>query len=105
MRKILAVAALFLSASASADYQVEITEVHTGTAPAGYPAVMGIARNTTNGSLANVFVKFKLYDKDGNVVGNTLAHAQDIGPGETWKFAAPTTVPFTEAKLGGVDVK
>lgn len=105
MRKTLAVAAIFLSTAASADYRVNISELHTGTAPAGYPAVMGLARNTTNGSLSAVFVKFKLYDADGNVVGNTVAHGQDIGPGETFKFAAPTTVPFAEAKLGDVDVK
>ncbi|WP_371877854.1 FxLYD domain-containing protein [Pseudomonas chlororaphis] len=36
--------------------------------------------------LANVFVKFKLYDSEGSVVGNTIAHGQDIGPGENWKF-------------------
>ncbi|MEN5240318.1 MULTISPECIES: FxLYD domain-containing protein [Pseudomonas] len=105
MRKILALAALFLSTAASADWRVEVSDLHTGKAPAGYPAVMGLARNTTNGTLSNVFVKFKLYDEDGNIVGNTMAAGQDIGPGETWKFAAPTTVPFNEAKLGEVDVK
>ncbi|MBS3183738.1 hypothetical protein JIQ88_01415 [Pseudomonas sp. PCH44] len=105
MRKILALAALFLSTAANADWRVEVSDVHTGKAPAGYPAVMGLARNTTNGTLPHVFVKFKLYDETGNVVGNTMAAAEDIGPGETWKFAAPTTVPFNEAKLGEVEVK
>lgn len=105
MHKILAVAAIFLSTAANADYRVDISNLHTGTAPAGYPAVMGLARNTTNGTLSNVFVRFKLYDEAGNVVGNSMAHGQDIGPGETFKFAAPTTVPFAEAKLGDVDVK
>lgn len=105
MRKILALAALLLSASANADWRVEVSDLHTGKAPAGYPAVMGLARNTTNGTLSNVFVKFKLYDEEGNIVGNTMAAGQDIGPGETWKFVAPTTVPFSEAKLGEVDVK
>ncbi|UCR87467.1 FxLYD domain-containing protein [Pseudomonas chlororaphis] len=65
---------------------------------------MGVAHNNRNATLANVFVKFKLYDSEGSVVGNTIAHGQDIGPGENWKFSAPATTPFSEAKLSSVQV-
>ncbi|MGY4816334.1 FxLYD domain-containing protein [Pseudomonas chlororaphis subsp. piscium] len=54
--------------------------------------------------MANVFVKFKLYDSEGSVVGNTIAHGQDIGLSESWKFLAPATTPFSEAKLSSVQV-
>lgn len=105
MRKILAVAVLFLSSTVIADDRVTVSDLQVGNAAAGYPAVMGVAHNNTNTTLGNVFVKFKLYDREGNVVGNTIAHGQDIGPGENWKFAAPTTAPFAEAKLSSLQIQ
>ncbi|MEE4704667.1 FxLYD domain-containing protein [Pseudomonas alliivorans] len=102
MRKIVAFAALLLSFGASAADRVTISELQVGTAPAGYPAVMGIAHNNTSTTLSAVFVTFNLYDDAGNVVGNTTAAGQNIGPGENLKFSAPTLVPFSEAKVTGV---
>jgi hypothetical protein len=104
MRKIVAIAALLLASAASADNRVTISDVSVGPAPAGYPAVMGVAHNNTNGTLSAVFVTFNLYDNTGSVVGNATAGGQNIGPGENLKFAAPTSVPFSEAKLTGVQV-
>jgi hypothetical protein len=104
MRKILAIAALLMSTFALADDRVTVSGIHAGKAPEGFIAVMGTAHNNTNAQLGSVFVKFKLYDAAGNVIGNTVAHAADIGPGENWKFSAPTTAPFAQAKLSSIDI-
>lgn len=104
MRKIIALTALLLSTAAIADDRVTVSGLQVGKADAGYPEVSGIAHNNTDVTLANVFVKFKLYDSAGNVVGNTAAHGQDIGPGENWKFSAPATQAFSKATLSDVKV-
>lgn len=104
MRKILALAALLMSPLLMADDRVTISDIHVDKAPEGFVAVMGMAHNNTSSSLGSVFVKFKLYDSAGNVIGNTVAHGADIGPGENWKFSAPTTAPFAQAKLSSIDI-
>ncbi|VVD71802.1 hypothetical protein PEP31012_00644 [Pandoraea eparura] len=55
----------------------------------GFPAIVGIATNTGNALVRDAFVKFNLYDAQGNIVGNTIAHGQNIGPSERWRFEAP----------------
>ncbi|MCE0914712.1 FxLYD domain-containing protein [Pseudomonas sp. NMI760_13] len=101
MIKVLAFAASLFAFSAVAADKVTVSGLNVSNA-AGYPAVEGLARNNTNATLANVFVKFKLYNPAGQVVGNTIAHGQDIGPGETWKFSAPATGSFSRAELSQV---
>ena len=104
MRKILAIAALLITTAVISEDRVTLSNIHAGTAPEGYNAVMGMAHNNTNAPLGSVFVKFKLYDAAGNVIGNTIAHGSDIGPGENWKFSAPTAMPFAQAKLSSVEI-
>ncbi|EPM91285.1 MULTISPECIES: FxLYD domain-containing protein [Pseudomonas] len=103
MKKVLALAGLLLSATVFANDKVEVQNIQVVNIPGG-SSIQGIAHNNTNATLKNIFVNFKLYDKQGNVVGNTLAHGQDIGPGENFKFAADTNKSFAEARLSGVDV-
>lgn len=103
MRKIFAIAALLLSSTVMADDRVTISKIRVDAA-SPLSAVQGMAHNNSNATLANVFVKFKLYDGAGNVVGNTVAHGQDIGPGENWKFSAPATQAFSKAELSSVTI-
>lgn len=35
-----------------------------------------------------VQVTINLYDKDGNLIGSTLANVNNLEPGKTWKFKA-----------------
>ncbi|MGE7957030.1 FxLYD domain-containing protein [Pseudomonas sp. NPDC089530] len=103
MRKIFAIAALLLSSIAMADDRVTVSGIQVGAA-GSLSAVTGLAHNNSNATLANVFVKFKLYDGAGNIVENTVAHGQDIGPGENWKFSAPAAQAFSRAELSSVTV-
>ncbi|WP_051066064.1 FxLYD domain-containing protein [Pseudomonas fluorescens] len=104
MRITVALAALFFCTLAIAEDKVSISGLQVVNASAAYSVVQGVAHNNTDTTLTNVFVKFKLYDQQGTVVGNTIAHGADLGPGENWKFSAPATVPFAEAKLSSVQV-
>jgi hypothetical protein len=55
----------------------------------GFPAIVGVVANTGAAVVHDAFVKFNLYDSQGNIVGNTIAHGRNIGPGERWQFEAP----------------
>ncbi|WP_282362130.1 FxLYD domain-containing protein [Pseudomonas sp. PS01300] len=101
MLKMLALAAALFATATLASEKVTVSDLQV-TNNGAYPAVEGLALNNTQTTLRNVFVKFKLYNASGQVVGNTIAHGQDIGPGETWKFSAPATQAFTEAQLSQV---
>jgi len=103
MLKALALALSFFSMAAMATDKVSVSNIQVKDA-GGYLAVEGLARNNTDTTLNNVFVKFKLYNSAGQLVNNTVAHGQDIAPGETWKFSAPAPGNFQKAQLSGVTV-
>lgn len=103
MLKILAFAVSFFAMSAMAADKVSVSNIQVNNTD-GYLAVEGLARNNTDTTLKNIFVKFKLYNSAGQVIDNTIAHGQDIGPGETWKFSAPSNRDFDKAQLSGVTV-
>jgi hypothetical protein len=101
MLKMLALAAALFATTSIATEKVTVSDLQV-TNNGAYASVEGLALNNTQTTLRNVFVKFKLYNSSGQIVGNTIAHGQDIGPGETWKFSAPATGEFTEAELSQV---
>jgi hypothetical protein len=70
----------------------------------GISAITGTATNQTDRELTAAFVKFNLLDERGALVGNAMATASDLAPGQTWKFEAETPVRFATAKLSGVEV-
>ncbi|MFM0450062.1 FxLYD domain-containing protein [Paraburkholderia nemoris] len=95
MKKLIALiacAAAFGSAAAQTvsgpgNLSVVQTEVVRGAN--GFPVIVGVVSNTGATIVHDAFVKFNLYDAQGNIVGNTIAHGQNIGPGERWEFEAP----------------
>jgi len=102
MKKLLAIATLVFSVGAVADENIQVSNVRSFKIDGG-SRVEGIAHNGSNATLRIVTVNFKLYDREGNVIGNAAAAAQDIAPGENFKFAAFTTLDFAQAKLSSVD--
>ncbi|MDI3274866.1 FxLYD domain-containing protein [Pseudomonas sp. AL03] len=103
MRKILAIAAMLISAVASADDRLSFTGIKVVNTD-GAPAVQGYARNTTNAQFNSVTVVFKLYDRSGNMVGNAIANGMGLGPNESWKFTAPAGVAFDRAEVTSVQI-
>jgi N-acetylmuramoyl-L-alanine amidase CwlA len=51
--------------------------------------IAGTVKNNTNKQYSYVQVEINLYDDAGNQVGSTLANANNLEPGGTWKFKAP----------------
>ncbi len=54
--------------------------------------VEGSLVNKTDKKYGYIQITFTLYDQDGSNIGTALANAKDLGPGETWKFKAISTV-------------
>ncbi|WP_456327009.1 FxLYD domain-containing protein [Palaeococcus sp. (in: euryarchaeotes)] len=48
--------------------------------------VEGVAKNNGDKRLSYAEVRVKFYDKDNNVLGNSIDNVLDLDPGQTWKF-------------------
>lgn len=70
----------------------------------GIATIMGTATNTTGRPLTDAFVTFNLYDQNGTVVGNTMAHVQNLAAGSRWQFTAQTPVAFARAQVSQIQV-
>ncbi|WP_186167740.1 FxLYD domain-containing protein [Burkholderia gladioli] len=66
------------------------------SAATGLPTVNGLATNTTNATLHYAAIVFNVYDGNGDLLGNTIAVASNVSPGDRWKFSAP--VPYQTAQ-------
>ena len=57
------------------------------------------------GPLSNAFIKFNLLDAQGNLVGNTIAHASNLAPAQAWHFNAPIAIQgVVDFKVAKVNV-
>lgn len=70
----------------------------------GLQAVAGIALNRSDKVIKNAFVKFNLYDAQGILVGNTITHAANLGPGERWRFKALASQNFSTVKVSDIQL-
>lgn len=71
----------------------------------GLPVITGIAVNQSPKAIKNAFIRFNLYDAENILVGNTIAHASNIGPGEQWRFRATATVKeFVVVKVSDIQI-
>lgn len=74
----------------------------SGTAAYPVGLITGSITNVTDRSFQYVTVEFNLYDDSGMLVGNAIAAASNLGPGETFKYKADTTTPFVKYKLAKI---
>ncbi|WP_139134080.1 MULTISPECIES: FxLYD domain-containing protein [Pseudomonadaceae] len=101
MKKTLFSLLVVFSTLTLANERVDVSEISIKNDGA-FPVVTGLATNVSDSPINTLFLKFKLY-RNGEVVGNTIDQASDIGPGEKFRFSAPVTVEFDEARLSSVD--
>jgi len=111
MKKLMATAFLALAMmSAHATDPVNpdslvITGMRVVTEGGGVTAIVGIATNKSGGPLSNAFIKFNLLDAQGNLVGNTIAHASNLAPAQAWHFNAPIAIQgVVDFKVAKVNV-
>ncbi|MBK3510731.1 FxLYD domain-containing protein [Pseudomonas sp. MF6747] len=104
MRVFLASILLIFSGYLFADNRLQVDTFEVKTYADG-KVVEGIARNTSSQNLGSVYVKFKLYDSGGAVVGTAIDNGSNIGPGEKWKFSAiPDTPSFSKVQFSEVTI-
>ena len=71
----------------------------------GVPATIGIATNQSGGAVSDAFIKFNQLDTQGQLVGNTIAQANNLAAGQAWHFSAPIATPGAiNFKVGEIKV-
>jgi len=104
MRFFFASVLMIFSGLVFADNRLQVDAFEVKTYADG-KVVEGVARNTSNQNLGSVYVKFKLYDSSGAVVGMAIDNGSNIGPGEKWKFSAiPDTSSFSRVQFSEVTI-
>jgi hypothetical protein len=68
----------------------------------GSAKVSGTAKNQSDKPIKNAFIHFNLYDGQGTLIGNTIAHAENIDPHGSWNFSASTPVTFATVRVADV---
>ncbi len=106
LKAALVITALCFSPLAACDDtpNIPITDLQVDTAETGSPVIKGMATNRTGKLVKNIFVNFNLYDANGVVVGNTIASATNLSPGDRWQLRAPSAIRnFTSFKITGIN--
>ena len=71
-----------------ASYLVITASPHIIVDSYGFRYIVGSFKNTSSVEFDHVSVSFRLYDEDGNQIGNTVVGVDDLLPGKTWKYTA-----------------
>jgi len=71
-----------------ASYLVMTASPHIITDSYGFRYIVGSFKNISSVELDYISVSFRLYDKDGNQVGNAIDGVDDLLPGKTWNYKA-----------------
>ncbi len=53
--------------------------------------ITGTIQNTSGQRLVEVGIKFDLYNRNGEKIGNLVGAVDDIKPGESWRFRITNT--------------
>lgn len=89
--------------SAIADSQsVAINNLSFSRNEHGIAIITGEAFNKTEKILKVVFIKFNLYNSQDSLVGNTIAHAQELKPHGKWIFQARAVEEFTKIEVSDI---
>lgn len=82
------------STAADADFVISDETLNKDSYSA---TVTGTLVNSSGNDKSYVSVSYNLYDKDGNLLGNAVAGANDLKAGASWKFEAYATVSDPKA--------
>ena len=64
--------------------------------------IEGKLKNESGKNIDSISLTFNLYDEQGNVVGNAIASAATLAPGDTWAFKALAAAKFSTFKQSGI---
>jgi len=83
---------------------LSVSDLHVTQEQAGISTVTGTATNTAGRPLTDAFVTFNLYDQSGTLVGNVMAHVQNLATSQRWQFRTQTPVAFARLQVSQVQV-
>jgi len=66
--------------------------------------IVGSFKNISSVELDHVSVSFRLYDEDGNQIGNTVVWVDDLLPGKTWKYETHISNEVSYFELAEINV-
>ncbi|MCB4350055.1 FxLYD domain-containing protein (plasmid) [Burkholderia vietnamiensis] len=101
LASVLAAVTVLLSAPAfAADSPLALSDdLHTVPSQSQYGALAGTAVNTSDKVIPVAVIQFDLLDENDRLVGNTLAEAFQLAPGQQWIYNAIVLVPFHHARV------
>ncbi len=82
---------------------VAVSDLQAARNEYGRLVIKGIVTNLSSHPVKDVFVKFNLYDEQGNLIGNTIDHASNLEAGARWVINAQSPKEFSSFKMTGVD--
>lgn len=87
-----------------ASYLVMTVSPHIIADSYGDRYIVGSFKNISSVELDFVSVSFRLYDKDGNQIGNTNDVVDDLLPGKTWKYETYISNEVSYFELAEINV-
>jgi len=87
-----------------ASYLVMTASPHIIVDSNGFRYIVGSFKNISSVELDHVSVSFRLYDEDGNQIGNTVVWVDDLLPGKTWKYETHISNEVSYFELAEINV-
>ena len=84
--------------------ELSVSDLRVTQDQAKLSTIMGTATNTAGRPITDAFLTFNLYDQSGTVVGNAMAHVQNLAVGDHWQFEAKTPLPFARVQVSQIQV-
>lgn len=92
--------------SSSGDPAVSLSQVKGAGKQYGGIEITGIIENKTSRTLDRMFVRYSIYDKQGNKVSEASDFIAQLEPSGTWKFSATSSAKEAETfSLDGISCK
>lgn len=95
-----ALAALLSASAFAADNPIALSDdLHAVPSQSPYGSLAGTAVNTSDKVIPVAVIQFDLLDENERLVGNTVAEAFQLAPGQQWIYNALVPVPFHHARV------
>jgi len=81
----------YLITTPTTGVRLSVIEIRDDVDATGQRIISGRIKNDESSRIDHITVNFNLYNSNGNLLGNTYASVNSLGPGKVWRFS---TQPF-----------
>ncbi|HOT03524.1 MAG TPA: FxLYD domain-containing protein [Methanolinea sp.] len=81
----------YLITTPTTGVRLSVIEIKDDVDATGQRIIIGKIKNDESYRIDHITVNFNLYNSNGNLLGNTYASVNSLGPGKVWRFS---TQPF-----------